>query len=106
MLLRGTERRIYAWSEPVDMRKSFNGLIALTRDVVREDPLSGDVFVFTNRAGNILKCLMWDRTGFMVVAKSADIVLRSSTRPIKINFLTGLFIDIAKLGYLSDIAVE
>ena len=72
MLLRGGERRIFAWSEPVDMRKSFNGLIALTRDVLKEDPLSGDMYVFTNRGGNLLKCLMWDRTGYMVIAKRLE----------------------------------
>ena len=72
MLLRGREHKVYAYSEPVDMRKSFNGLIAVTRDLLREDPLSGDVFVFTNRAGNLLKCLLWDRTGFMIVAKRLE----------------------------------
>lgn len=72
MFLQPVVRKVYAYSEAVDMRKSFNGLIALTRDVLREDPLSGDVYVFSNRARNIVKCLVWDRTGFVVVAKRLE----------------------------------
>ena len=72
MFLQPTVRKVYAYSEAVDMRRSFNGLIALTRDVLREDPLSGDVYVFTNRARDLVKCLVWDRTGFVVVAKRLE----------------------------------
>ena len=42
-------RRILAHREPVDMRKSFDGLIAIVRHVLGEDPLSGTLFVFVNR---------------------------------------------------------
>jgi|688.fasta_scaffold438200_3 hypothetical protein len=35
------ERRVLAYGKSVDMRKSFNGLIALTRDTLREDPVEG-----------------------------------------------------------------
>ena len=72
MFLQACERKVYAYSEPVDMRKSFNGLIYLTREALKEDPLSGDVYVFTNRGGNLIKCLVWDRTGFVVVAKRLE----------------------------------
>lgn len=44
----------------------------MARDVLREDPLSGNVYVFSNRARNIVKCLVWDRTGFVVVAKRLE----------------------------------
>ena len=46
MFLQPVVRKVYAYSEAVDMRKSSNGLIALTRDMLREDPLSGNVYVF------------------------------------------------------------
>jgi len=39
-------RRILAYSDPVDMRKSFHGLVALVQSVLGEDPLSGSLFVF------------------------------------------------------------
>ena len=64
--------RILAWNAPVDMRKSFDTLIALTRGLLQEDPLSGTLFVFINRRQTHLKMLMWDRTGFVVVAKRLE----------------------------------
>jgi len=54
------------------MRKSFNGLLFLTREVLKEDPLCGDVYVFTSRSGKLMKCLVWDRTGFVIVAKRLE----------------------------------
>ena len=59
-------RRIFAYNCPVDMRKGFLGLEGLVRIALDKDPLSGDIFVFTNRAGTHLKCLFWDRTGFVI----------------------------------------
>ena len=72
MFLQSNERRVFAYAVAVDMRKSFNGLIHLTREALKEDPLSGNVYVFTNRSGNLMKCLVWDRTGFVVVAKRLE----------------------------------
>lgn len=66
------QRTIYAWREPVDMRKSFEGLIAVTKHVLEEDPLSGSVFLFRNRASNYVKLLVWDRTGYVLYAKKLE----------------------------------
>ncbi|WP_353847440.1 IS66 family insertion sequence element accessory protein TnpB, partial [Accumulibacter sp.] len=41
--------RVQVYGCPVDMRQSFDGLIALTRHALREDPVSGQLFVFFNR---------------------------------------------------------
>ncbi len=65
-------RRVLAYSEPVDMRKSFNGLIALTRQALKEDPLSGTFYLFSNRRSNLVKILFWDRTGFCLYAKRLE----------------------------------
>lgn len=64
--------RILVWRRPVDMRKSFDGLVGLVRDAMREDPLSGSLFVFVNRRGNHLKLVYWDRTGFALFAKRLE----------------------------------
>jgi transposase len=64
--------RILVWRRPVDMRKSFDGLVGLVRDALREDPLSGSLFVFVNRRGNYLKLVYWDRTGFALFAKRLE----------------------------------
>lgn len=54
------------------MRKSFDGLIAVVQNHLREDPLSGTLFVFFNRRGTHLKLLAWDRTGFCLFAKRLE----------------------------------
>lgn len=54
------------------MRKSFRGLVALVQSVLREDPLSGTVFVFVNRRRNYVKLLVWDRTGYCLFAKKLE----------------------------------
>ena len=72
MHLRPVQPRILAWREPVDMRKSFDGLVGMVRDAMGEDPLSGSLFVFVNRRGSHLKYVYWDRTGFALFAKRLD----------------------------------
>jgi transposase len=64
--------RVYLHERPVDMRKSFTGLHALVKHVLKEDPLSGSLFVFINRRGNYMKALYWDRTGFCLWAKRLE----------------------------------
>jgi transposase len=65
-------RRILAYREPVDLRKSIDGLVGLVKSVLAEDPLSGSVFVFFNRRGNYVKLVVWDRTGWCLVAKRLE----------------------------------
>jgi len=65
-------RRIFAYSTPVDMRKGFVGLEGMVRTALQKDPLSGDIFVFVNRSGTHLKCLLWDRTGFVIIYKRLE----------------------------------
>lgn len=54
------------------MRKSFDGLLALVRGALLEDPLSDCVFVFINRRRNLLKAIYWDRTGYCLLAKRLE----------------------------------
>lgn len=65
-------RRIFAFSEPVDMRRSFDGLLAILANALSEDPLTGDIYVFVNRSENYLKCIYWDRTGYCLFAKRLE----------------------------------
>jgi transposase len=65
-------RRILAYSEPVDMRKSFDGLVAVVQNVLGEDPLAECLFVFFNRRGNYMKLVTWDRTGYCLFAKRLE----------------------------------
>jgi len=73
MLLGGGVRRILAYREPVDMRKSFDGLVAVVKGELGEDPLlTGSLYVFMNRRGTHLKLVYWDRTGYCVFAKRLE----------------------------------
>lgn len=65
-------RRILVYGKPVDMRKGFNGLEGLVVSNLGEDPTSGDLFVFTNRRGNLAKALLWDRTGYVIISKRLE----------------------------------
>lgn len=64
--------RIYVAAEAVDLRRGFDGLAAAVRSVIREDPLSGHLFVFTNRRRNRVKVLVWDRTGYLLLYKRLE----------------------------------
>ena len=64
--------KIFVCREPVDMRKSFDGLSAAVIDVVDHDPLSGHVFVFFNKRKNRMKALVHEPSGTWVLAKRLD----------------------------------
>jgi transposase len=58
--------RVFLYRLPTDMRKSFHGLIALTESALKQDPLSGSLFVFVNRRRDRIKILYWGQTGFCI----------------------------------------
>jgi transposase len=72
VLIAENVHRILAYRHPVDMRKSFTGLVALVRNALSEDPLSGSLYVFVNRRGTYVKAVFWDRTGFCLFAKRLE----------------------------------
>ena len=56
------QSRILLATEPVDFRKGIDGLAAVCRKVLGEQPLSGAIFVFRNRAATAIKLLFYDNT--------------------------------------------
>jgi transposase len=68
----GPATKIYVGVEAVDMRKGFDGLFGLVRDQLKQDPLSGHLFLFTNRHRTRLKALVWDGSGLWVCAKRLE----------------------------------
>jgi transposase len=68
----GPATRILLAVEPVDGRLSFNGLVALVQNRLAADPLSGQVYVFTNRRRNRLKLLFWDGSGLFLCTKRLE----------------------------------
>jgi transposase len=68
----GPATKIYIAVQAIDMRKGFEGLYGLVRDHLGEDPLSGHLFLFTNRSRTRLKVLVWDGSGLWVCAKRLE----------------------------------
>jgi transposase len=58
--------------DPVDIRKSFDGLLGIIRHSLHGDPLSPTFFVFFNKARNKLKILYWDNDGFVILYKRLE----------------------------------
>ena len=64
--------RVFLFGEPVSMRLSFDGLYALARHRMQQDPLSGHLFAFINRRATQIKVLYFDRTGLCVWSKRLE----------------------------------
>ena len=64
--------RIWVCTTPVDMRKSFDGLAAATRDLLDKDAERDGLFVFVNKRGNRLKALWWDKSGYALLYKRLE----------------------------------
>ena len=64
--------RIFLCTHHADMRKSFDGLAQMVRDILGADPLSGHLFVFRSRRGDRLKLLYWDSDGLAIWYKRLE----------------------------------
>jgi transposase len=61
--------RIFLATHPVDFRKGIDGLVAVCRRVLGDNPLEGAVYVFRNRTGTALKLLFYDGQGYWLMMK-------------------------------------
>jgi transposase len=64
--------QVHLAHEPVDMRKSYDGLSGCVEQLLHADPLSGHLFVFFNRKRTQVKILVWDRTGYCIYGKRLE----------------------------------
>jgi transposase len=64
--------RVFLYGEPVDMRRSFDGLYAIARHGMHANPLQGHLFTFVNRRATQIKVLYFDRSGWCVWAKRLE----------------------------------
>lgn len=63
---------VYLHRDPVDMRKSINGLSMIVLDELDLCFESEKLFVFVSRCGKKLKILYWDKTGFALWYKRLE----------------------------------
>jgi len=64
--------KIYLCRQPTDMRRSFDSLAMMVQCVIKQEPLSGYLFVFRNKRGNCLKLLYWDHDGYAIWYKRLE----------------------------------
>ena len=64
--------RVFAYTQPVDMRKGFDGLHGMVVRGLECDPLSGDLFLFVSRNRKRAKVLLWDGTGLCLYCKRLE----------------------------------
>lgn len=64
--------QVHIAHEPVDMRRSYDGLSGCVEQLLHADPLSGHLFVFFNRRRTQVKILVWDRNGYCIYGKKIE----------------------------------
>ena len=72
MLLPEPPHAIWLCTEPVDIRKSFDGLVALVTNHLLENPASRQFFVFINRRKTHIKILYFDGSGYCIWFKRLE----------------------------------
>jgi transposase len=90
--------RILVCTTPQDMRRSFDTLAAVVRDVLHEEPLSGALYVFVGKRPTRVKVLWWDRNGYCLLAKRLHRAL--FVVPTGAEGATSVRIDANALGQL------
>ena len=69
MIVVGPTTKIFLAREAVDFRCGIDALAQHCRATIQQDPFSGSLFVFRNRARNSLKCIHYDGQGFWLHQK-------------------------------------
>ena len=97
------QMRILVAVEPADFRKGIDGLAQVCKEVLKQDPFSGGVFVFRNRRATAIKVLVYDGQGFWLCQKRlssgrfrcwptpADASVGQATEALAAHQLTVLF---------------
>lgn len=67
-----SENKFHLYIEPTDMRKSFDGLSGIIRNLLDTDPCNGDVFIFINKRHDKIKLLHWQGISFTLYYKRLE----------------------------------
>lgn len=93
--------RIHLAVDPVDIRRSFDGLSCVVREVLADDPFSGHLFVFRNKRNDMLKILWWTRGGFAIFYKRLERGTFSAPRRLE-GGVRAVLIDAAELALMLE----
>ena len=72
MFTLSSTNKFHLYSQPTDMRKSFDGLSGLVQNNLENNPCSGDVFIFINRQRDKIKLLHWQGISFTLYYKRLE----------------------------------
>jgi transposase len=61
--------RIFVCTVPQDMRRSFDALALVTKELLGKDPLDGALYVFVGKRATRVKVLWWDKNGYCLLLK-------------------------------------
>ena len=100
MLMLNSQTRVLIATSPTDMRKSFDALACFAREVIKEDPLSGYIFVFFNRNRDSAKLLQWEDNGFWIYYKRLE---RGTFKlPVDNKITNSLEVDATELSLILE----
>jgi transposase len=98
MLAVNATTRVYLYMRDVDMRRSYDGLMAIVQAEFARDIRLGDYFMFVNRRRDRIKIMWWDRDGLAIFMKRLE--AGTVQKPIISNDAKSLVIDQAQLAML------
>ena len=64
--------RVMVATKPVDFRKGADGLAAIVREAIKDDPFCGAIYVFRAKRADRIKLIFWDGTGLCLFAKKLE----------------------------------
>jgi|694.fasta_scaffold54633_4 hypothetical protein len=80
MLALNPQIKTYLHTDPIDMRKSFDGLFGIIKSDLHLDVRDGGVFMFLNLRRNRIKLMYWDRDGIAIWMKRLETSSGTSNR--------------------------
>lgn len=100
MFALSSENRFHLYSQPTDMRKSFDGLSGVVQNTLGSNPSGGDVFIFINKRRDKIKLLHWQGAGFILYYKRLE---KGTFELPRYDSLVGsIVLDYAKLIMIID----
>jgi transposase len=81
MIVLNRRTKVYLSKDPTDMRASYDSLFMRVKDLLKEDPFSGHLFVFLNKRRSSCKCLYYDGTGLVLICKRLENGLFARVNP-------------------------
>ncbi|MCF7963725.1 MAG: IS66 family insertion sequence element accessory protein TnpB [Pirellula sp.] len=98
MLAVNATTRVYLYMRNVDMRRSYDGLMAIVQTEFARDIRLGDYFMFVNKRRDRIKIMWWDRDGLAIFMKRLE--AGTVQKPIITSDAKSLIIDQAQLAML------